>query len=55
MNIRFNADDLKRIEFVKRYYAGLDPVPVRLGTADVVRMGLETLERKLTERKRVRG
>ena len=54
MNIRFNADDLRRIEFVKRHFASLEPVSVKLGTADVVRMGLQTLERKLSEGKRVR-
>ena len=47
MNIRLTANDLDRVGEAKQHFASLRPVPVHLGTAEVVRIALRELTNRL--------
>ena len=47
MNIRLTASDLDRVGEAKQHFASLRPVPVHLGTAEVVRIALRELTTQL--------
>ena len=47
MNIRLTASDLDRVGEAKQHFASLRPVPVDLGTAEIVRIALRELTNRL--------
>ena len=48
MNVRLTSTDLTLVNTIKNHFAGLHPLPVRLNTAEVVRIALRTtVEEKL--------
>ena len=47
MHIKLNEKDMSLVRAAQRFYAHVKPVPVRISTADIVRLGLRELVKRL--------
>lgn len=47
MHVRLTTTDMRHVDIVQKHFSGLEPLPVRLTTADVVRLGLQELAARI--------
>ena len=49
MQVRLTDRDMKRVNLAQEYFSRLQPVPIQMGSADVVRVALSQLLQKLAQ------
>ena len=47
MQVRLTDRDMKRVNLAQEYFSRMQPVPIQMGSADVVRVALSQLLQKL--------
>ena len=49
MQVRLTDRDMKRVNLAQKYFSQMQPVPIQMGSADVVRVALSQLLQKLAQ------
>ena len=49
MQVRLTDRDMKRVNLAQEYFSRIQPVPIEMGSADVVRVALRQLLQKLAQ------
>ena len=49
MQVRLTDRDMKRVNLAQEYFSRMQPVPIQMGSADVVRVALSQLLQKLAQ------
>ena len=49
MQVRLTDRDMKRVNLAQEYFSRLQPVPIQMGSADVMRVALSQLLQKLAQ------